>query len=616
MRTLVLGALGVVYGDIGTSPLYALRESLAHSNIRVGADEFELAVLGILSLVFWSLIIVVTLKYLSVIMRADNHGEGGILALMALAMPKSGQRRSSILIVAGLFGAALLYSDGALTPAISVLSAVEGIGVATEGGLDRFVMPITIVVLIGIFMVQKRGTSGVGAVFGPLMIVWFVAIALAGAPWIVGNPEVLKAMNPYYAMHFFATHGSTAFWALSSVVLCITGGEALYADMGHFGRNPIKYAWYGLVLPALLINYFGQGALLLSSTSHVEHPFYQLVPPSMLYPMVGVATVATVIASQALISGAFSLTRAAIQLGYLPRLEIRHTSSETAGQIYVPEVNRALALACLVLVWSFKESSNLAAAYGMAVTGTMTITTILFFFIARQWWGKWKAGLLCGAFLVVDLAFLTANTDKLVHGGWVPLAMAAGIFIVMTTWKAGRQRLADYMCTAAIPLDEFLDELGEKEPQRVEGTAVFMTSSPTGTPPVLFHHYKHNRVLHRQVVLLSIVSEDVPHVPRSERVKVDWLYQGFYRVTAHYGFMQTPRMSDILRACSRFGLEARETETSFYLGRESLVIGEQPGLARWRKTLFRLLSKNARPATDFFRIPPDRVVELGMHIEL
>ncbi len=613
--TLALGALGVVYGDIGTSPLYAFRECF-HGSYGIGTGPEE--VLGVLSLFFWALTLVVVVKYIVFITRADNEGEGGILALLALVLPKHGAARTSTLALAGLFGAALLYADGMLTPAISVVSAVEGIRDIEGVGhaVDRWVVPVSLVILVGLFVQQRLGTAKVGAVFGPIMALWFVSIGAIGLYWIVQRPEVLAAVSPHHAVSFFLRHKLTGFWVLGSVVLCITGGEALYADMGHFGRRPIITAWVLLVFPGLLLNYFGQGALLLSSTTPVQSPFFEMVTPMLRVPFVLLATVATVIASQALISGAFSLTRQAIQLGYMPRLEIRHTSSETEGQIYVPEINWGLMISCLVLVLVFRSSSNMAAAYGIAVTGTMAITTVLFYVVVRGWWGTWRAALICSVMFVIDLAFFGANLIKLESGGWIPLVVAAGILALMTTWKGGRDRVAKFLRDRSRPLEDFLGEVDRLSPVRVKGTAVFMTSTSAGTPPVLLHHFKHNQVLHEQVVLLSILTEDVPIVPRSKRVEVQGEREGFFRVTAHYGFMQTPKVTDILRACDEKGLRTRPESTSFFLGREKLVITRNPGLPLWRKILFSFLSRNARPATDFFKLPPDRVVEMGMQLEL
>ncbi|MBL8613452.1 MAG: KUP/HAK/KT family potassium transporter, partial [Myxococcales bacterium] len=499
LAKLALGALGVVYGDIGTSPLYAMKECFEPGH---GMDPSRANVLGVLSLFVWSLTLVVVVKYLSFIMRADNKGEGGILALLALLKPRRSEKPViglPILVLLGLFGSALLYGDGMITPAISVLSAVEGLGVATNK-LDPVVVPITVIILIVLFVVQKRGTAGIGAVFGPAMLLWFVAIAAAGIPWVLRQPEVLRAVDPRYAINFMLHHKWHGFLVLGSVVLCITGGEALYADMGHFGKKPIRWAWYAVVLPALLCNYFGQAALYLANEGHPpEHPFYGLVSGWALYPMVGIATVATVVASQALISGAYSLTQQAVQLGYCPRVTIKHTSGSAEGQIYVPEVNNALMVACVTLVLVFQKSSNLAAAYGIAVTGTMSITSLLFSAVAVSRW-KWRpvfVFMLVGGFMIIDLAFFGANVVKLkpspehpIQGGWFPLVVGAVIFTVMTTWKRGREALGDFIRSATLPLDMFMADVTATKPHRVKGTAVFMTSNPEGAPPVLLHHFK------------------------------------------------------------------------------------------------------------------------------
>ncbi len=640
LATLSLGALGVVYGDIGTSPLYALKECFSeHKDFGGHVIEplvrDDANVLGVLSLVFWSLGLVVVLKYLSFIMRADNGGEGGILALLALVKGdgKSKASKSITLVFLGLFGAALLYGDGIITPAISVLSAVEGLGVKplaelaagaehTNPILERLVVPITILILVGLFLVQKRGTHRVGAVFGPMMLLWFGCLASLGAPWIVRNPGVLKAMNPLLAVQFMHAHGSHGFFVLGSVVLCITGGEALYADMGHFGAKPIKIAWYAIVFPCLLLNYFGQGAILLSDKGDLamNNPFYALAPGWFHYPLVAIATAATVIASQALISGAYSLTQQAVQLGYWPRVQIKHTSGEAEGQIYVPEINYALMVACVALVLGFRHSSDLAAAYGIAVTGTMSITTVLFYVVARtKWnWSAPKALALCALFLTIDLTFFAANTVKIGEGGWVPLAIAIAVFTIMVTWKRGRAELGQAIFATTLPLPMFLEDCERMKPHRVQGTAVFMTSNPDAAPPVLLHHFKHNKVLHEQVVCLSIATRHVPEVPPSERLEyVKDLGNGIYQVRALYGFMQTPNALEIMTLCGQKGLQTKFDDTSFFLGRETLVITKKKGsMAFWRKVLFSFLSRNARPATAFFQIPPNRVVEFGAQIEL
>ncbi len=614
---LALAALGVVYGDIGTSPLYALKECVTPPH---GVDPTPENVLGLLSLIFWSITLVVVVKYLVFVVRADNQGEGGVLALLALVvLPEDGapSKRRGFLLLLGLFGAALLYGDGMITPAISVLSAVEGLEVATTA-FTPLVVPITCGILIALFLVQRRGTAGIGAVFGPATLIWFGAIALAGIPQIVERPDVLLAVSPVHAVHFFAHHGWHGFLVLGSVVLCVTGGEALYADMGHFGRRAIRWAWYGIVFPALLINYFGQGALLLDHPEAAKNPFYGLVHGGSLYAMVAIATVATVVASQALISGAYSLTRQAVQLGYSPRVSIVHTSGTTEGQIYVPEINNLLMVSCVALVLAFRASGALAAAYGIAVTGTMAITSMLFYVVARTRWGwrKWQAAALVALFLTFDLSFLGANLAKITQGGWVPIAVGVGMFTIMTTWKRGRALLGERLRAASLPLDAFLEDVATTKPHRVKGTAVFLNANPTGTPVVLLHHFKHNKVLHEQVILLSVLTDRIPEVPATERVKVRDLGEGFWQVSAHYGFMQTPSVPEILRQCTKSGLKTKENDTSFYLGRETLLATPGGGLARWRKKLFGFLSRNARPATAFFGLPPNRVVEMGAQIEL
>jgi KUP system potassium uptake protein len=619
---LALGALGVVYGDIGTSPLYAIKECF-HGLHAIRVSEGN--VLGVLSLVFWSLTVVVAVKYLGFIMRADNRGEGGIFALLAL-VPGEGMGRTprrsrgltlSVVVLAALFGASLLYGDGIITPAISVLSAVEGLAVAAPGA-EPLVLPITLIVLLGLFLAQRRGTGGIGRVFGPVMLLWFTAIALLGLYAVARNPRVLAAVNPAHAVAFFAENRLHGMVVLGSVVLCITGGEALYADMGHFGRRPIRLSWFVLVFPALLLNYFGQGALLLARPDLAENPFYGLVPRILLYPMVALATVSTVIASQALISGAFSLTQQAVQLGYLPRVQIVHTSGEQKGQIYIPEVNAALMVGCIGLVLAFGQSSKLASAYGLAVTMDMTITSIVFFFvITRTWrWSYGKAVPLVALFLCFDVSYFGANLFKFLDGGWFPMLVALGMFTVMTTWKRGREELARRMEDALLPLDLFLQDVERRKPHRVHGTAVFMSSSLRGTPPVLLHHLKHNQVLHHQVVLLSLVGTDVPMVRPEEGLQVQELGNGFYRLVARLGFMQTPNVPEVMRRAWSLGLSTDPSTTSYYLGRETLLTGGRARMANWRKQLFAFISKNARTATAYFGLPPGRVIELGMQIDL
>jgi KUP system potassium uptake protein len=609
---LTLGALGVVYGDIGTSPLYALRECVTAPH---GVAPTIGNVLGILSLIFWSLFAVVTFKYLWFVLRADNHGEGGVLALLALAMGTDKTRRALVLL--GLFGAALLYGDGIITPAITVMSAVEGLGVATKT-FAPFVVPVTCGILIALFLIQRRGTGGLGAVFGPATLIWFISIAATGLPWVIRRPDVLAALNPVYAVRFLIEHGKHGFLVLGSVVLCVTGGEALYADMGHFGARPIRRAWYTVVMPALLINYFGQGALVLQNPAASANPFYEMVPRDWLYPMVAVATVASVVASQALISGAFSLTRQAVQLGYWPRVTVVHTSGHEEGQIYIPEINWLLMLSCLALVIGFKSSDSLASAYGIAVTGTMAITSVLFYFVARDRWG-WsppKAMTPVAVFLLFDLSFLGANLSKFFDGGWVPVVVAGAVFALMTTWKSGRGLLADHAAGASLPLKLLVDEIELSKPHRVAGTAVFLSSTRRGTPNVLLHHLKHNKVLHQQIVILSIVTDAVPEVPAADRIRVKSFGAGFWALTAHYGFMESPNVPSLLRGLRTHGLVVKEQDCSYYLGRETLLLGGSGQMARWRKWLFSFLSRNSRSATDFFGLPANRVVEMGAQIKL
>ena len=615
---LALGALGIVYGDIGTSPLYAIKECF-HGEHAVVATEAN--ILGVLSLVFWSLTIVVTVKYLTFIMRADNHGEGGIFALLALVPSdeRIKSRMRAVVVLLAVFAAALLYGDGIITPAISVLSAVEGLGVATSAA-DKFIVPITCVILFSLFLVQKKGTTGIGRVFGPVMIFWFAALAILGLRQIINHPAVLAAINPFYAFDFFQHNRGHGFLVLGSVVLCITGGEALYADMGHFGRRPIQLSWYGIVFPALLLNYLGQGGLLLSdhSPKMLENPFFGMVPTAMLYPMVALATLATVIASQALISGAFSLTRQAIQLGFLPRMHIVHTSGETEGQIYIPLVNQALAVACIALVLVFKSSSNLAAAYGIAVTGTMCITSFVYFFVARYTWNwpLWKVLPPVLLFMVFDVTYFGSNALKFFDGGYLPIAVGVWMLFTMATWRDGRRMLAESFAQRTLPFDLFLEDVKSTKPHRVRGTAVFMFSSPTGTSPVLLHHLKHNQVLHEQVVMLSIQSERRPYVHPQEQLELTNMGEGFYRLTAKIGYMESPNVPTIMARATMLGLRTTPETTSFFLGRETLLTTGPAPLWRFRKILFALISKNAQSATAFFGLPPGRVVELGMQIDL
>jgi KUP system potassium uptake protein len=630
LAALAFTALGVVYGDIGTSPLYAIKECFSgHHSIEPTREN----VIGVLSLIFWSLNFIVSFKYISVVLRADNRGEGGTFALLAQVRPLSrpaGTRR--LLIAVGLFGAALLYGDGVITPAISVLSAIEGVTLAAPA-VGPLIWPIAAVVLTGVFALQKRGTAGVGVLYGPVMAVWFAVLAVLGVRGILMAPEVLKAVNPWYALDFFLRDGLAAFLILGSVVLVITGAEALFADMGHFGRRPIRVTWFALVLPCLLLNYFGQSALLLVDPTRRINPFFSLAPSWALYPLVGIATAAAIVASQALISGAFSLTRQAVQLGYIPRVTVVHTSSTQMGQIYIPEVNWSLWLGCLALVVGFRESSNLAAAYGVAVTGTMLTTTLLLHTIAcdRWKWPRWKARTLTAALLVVDLAFFSANVIKVEEGGWFPIAVGVGIYLLMTTWNRGRDRLQAIVRENTLGIDLFLADVARRQPPRVPGTAVFLTSALAGAPPVLLHHLKHNKVLHEKVLLMSVVTEEIPFVDEEERVECKELGENFYQVVAHYGFMESP---DVPRALAQLGspgadgkpVTFKAMETSFFLGRETLIatrntpatipVPDAIGrMAMWRKRLFILMTRNARSATAFFGLPPNRVVELGAQIQ-
>ncbi len=620
LAKLALGALGVVYGDIGTSPLYALKECFAgpHSV----APEAQ-NVIGVVSLVFWAMTFVVTFKYLSFVMRADNRGEGGILALLALVgqteTTKAGRRT---LLIMGLFGAALLYGDGVITPAISVLGAVEGVAVAAAP-LAHLVVPLSVAILVLLFVFQKRGTATVGAVFGPIMVVWFVTIALLGIRGVALDPSILRSVNPAHGVRFFAAHGWHGFLVLGAVVLVITGGEALYADMGHFGKRPIRIAWLGFAMPALLLNYMGQGAMLLHDPAAAVNPFYMLAPSWALYPTIAIATLAAIVASQALISGAFSLTRQAVQLGYSPRVTIRHTSQTEIGQIYVPEVNWAIGTATVALVLGFRSSSALAAAYGIAVTGTMMITTLLFHRVARdRWrWPPWAAFPVTILFLFVDVAFFGANLVKVEEGGWFPLAAAAVVFTLFSTWKQGREVLAEQMRGAGLPLDMFLGEIARKAPQRVAGTAVFMTGNLGNVPPVLLHHLKHNKVLHERVILVSLITDEIPSVPELERVTARELGSGFYQVVAHYGFMETPDVPALLDSLPRRPgpgpkLRIVPLETTYFLGRETLLPTGPSRMATWRKKLFIVMARNAQTASSFFGLPPNRVVEMGAQIQL
>ena len=615
---LVVGAIGVVFGDIGTSPLYAMKEAFSPE---YGIPLSRASVLGLLSLIVWSMFWVVSMKYLIVMMRADNNGEGGILALLALALREvkhTEPRLRWAVISVGIFGAAMFYGDSMITPAISVLSAVEGLEIATPA-FSKYVIPITLGILTGLFVIQRHGTARMGALFGPVTIVWFFAIALSGASHIIDNPEVLSALNPAHAVTFFELYPTQGFFVLGAVFLALTGGEALYADMGHFGKKPIRIGWFGLVMPALLINYFGQAAFVLANPAGIKNPFYLMLPAWALMPMVVLATCATVIASQAVISGAFSVTRQAILLGYVPRLNIEHTSSKEIGQIYVPFINWSLYVAVVLLVLGFQTSNNLASAYGLAVAATMVIECLLDWVVARRIW-KWNApmsALVIGTMLVIDLVFLASNATKIHHGGWFPLVMGLVIFTMLITWRRGRSLMFHRLSEQGIPLKPFLDSLRMSPPTKVEGTAIFMTSSTTAVPHALLHNLKHNRVLHDKTVFLTIVTHDVPVVPAEDRVQYERLGEGFYRLEAWYGFKEQPDIDEILNSCRvRYGLGFDLMDTSFFLSRETVVPADMPGMARWRDHLFAWMSRNATRATDFFNIPSNRVVELGTHVEI
>ena len=615
---LVLGAIGVVFGDIGTSPLYALKEAFSSEHgIPLTPDN----VMGILSLIVWSMVWVITIKYLVVMMRADNNGEGGILALLALALRET-QRKPRLkwtVIGIGIFGAAMFYGDSMITPAISVLSAVEGLEIATPV-FAPFVIPITVGVLTGLFFIQRQGTTRVGAFFGPVTVIWFLAIGAAGVAQLAKNPAVVHALKPAYAVDFMFGYPMAGFLVLGAVFLALTGGEALYADMGHFGRRPIRIAWISLVFPALLLNYFGQAAFVLANPAGIKSPFFLMLPEWSLYPMVGLATCATVIASQAVISGAFSVTRQAIQLGYVPRLEILHTSERATGQIFVPFVNWTLFIAVCGLVFWGQSSSNLANAYGIAVAATMVIECILAMVVARLIW-KWTLPVVVvviGSMLVVDLAFLASNAAKFFSGGWFPVLVGSAIFSLLMTWKRGRALMFRRLSEQGIPLKPFLEGLEAHPPVKVQGTAIFMTSQPDTVPHALLHNLKHNKILHEQTVFLTIVTHDVPTVPAEDRVQLERLVNGFYKLEAWYGFVEQPDIDQILDACRvRYGLGFDVMDTSFFLSRETVIpSSETPGMALWRDHVFAWMSRNATRATDFFNVPANRVVELGTHIEI
>ena len=614
VATLALSAIGVVYGDIGTSPLYAVRETFAGTH-PLAPDPAH--ILGVLSLIFWAVTLIVTIKYVSFMLRADNRGEGGSLALLALVGRVTEKSRlSGLVTVLGIFAAALFYGDSMLTPAISVLSAVEGLEVVTPA-LTSYVVPLTLGILVALFAIQRHGTGKVGGLFGPITTLWFVTLAVLGIISIARQPEVLAAINPLYAVRFFRLDGWTAFLALGAVVLAVTGTEALYADMGHFGKKPIRLAWFGLVLPALMLNYFGQGALMIGNPEARENPFFLMTPTWGVLPMVILATAATVIASQAVISGAFSVTRQAIQLGHLPRMSIDHTSEQEMGQIYVPFINWMLFACVVALVLGFRSSTNLAAAYGVAVTGTMVIDSVLLAFLMFLiWrWNRWLAGAVFGLFFSVDFAFFVANAVKIPHGGWFPLAIGLVAFVLLTTWKRGRALLLARLTRDEIPVEVIINSVSGSVP-RVPGTAVYMTRASGGVPRSLLHNLKHNKVLHDQVLLLTVYTEDVPHTPPENRLEVHDLGNNFCRLEVHFGFKDDPDVPAALARCPEHGRTFELMDTSFFLNRETLIPSPMRGMAMWRERLFAWMSRNAATAMTFFRIPPNRVVELGTQVEI
>jgi len=615
---LALAALGIVYGDIGTSPLYALRECFSPA---IGLTPTPPTILGILSLLIWALLLVVTVKYLWVVMRADNNGEGGILALMALAHRDQGApafpQRLSPIIILGLLGTAFVYGDGIITPAISVLGAVEGLHVTTPS-LSPYVVLISVCVLIMLFSVQSHGTGRIGQVFGPIMLVWFGSIAVLGLRSVIQSPMILESISPLYGIRLLIDHPTQGFVLLGSIFLALTGAEALYADMGHFGKVPIRLGWYVVVLPSLLLQYMGQGALLLRQPDAVANPFYLLAPSLLVYPLVGLATVATVIASQALLSGAFSLTHQAIHLGYLPRMHIQHTSSAHIGQIYVPVVNWALFVGTLSLVVLFGSSSNLAAAYGIAVSGTMVMTTLLIYVVARhRWhWPVFLAGAVTGAFMIVDFTFFSANVLKIWQGGWLPVVLGLALFILMTTWSGGRRLVRQYLSTTMPPLADFLKDVLARHPIRVRGQAIFLTTSHESTPPAFLQNVRHNTVVHELVMFLKIVTARVPIIPRAEQLNIGQFAPGIYRVTVRHGFMETPEITTLLGLCQEQGIPVHLPRTTFFVSRINSLATPKPGMALWREHLFVFLSRNSRRTSAFLGIPSEQVVEIGVVVDI
>ncbi|MBU4682277.1 low affinity potassium transporter Kup [Cedecea davisae] len=614
LPAVTLAAIGVVYGDIGTSPLYTLRECLSG---QFGFGVERDAVFGFLSLIFWLLVLVVSIKYLTFVMRADNAGEGGILTLMSLAGRNTSARMTSVLVIMGLIGGSFFYGEVVITPAISVMSAIEGLEIAAPS-LDQYIVPLSIIVLTLLFMIQKHGTGIVGKLFAPVMLLWFLTLAVLGVRSIAGNPEVLQALNPIWAVNFFLQYKAVSFFALGAVVLAITGVEALYADMGHFGKLPIRIAWFAAVLPSLVLNYFGQGALLLKNPEAIKNPFFLLAPDWALIPLLILATLATVIASQAVISGVFSLTRQAVRLGYLSPMRIIHTSEMESGQIYIPAINWTLYIAVVIVIVSFEHSSNLAAAYGIAVTGTMVLTSILSCTVARKnWhWNKIAVLLMCAGFLFIDIPLFSANLEKIVSGGWLPLTLGLVMFTIMTTWKSERFRLLRRMHEHGNSLEAMIASLEKSPPVRVPGTAVYMSRALNVIPFAMLHNLKHNKVLHERVVLLTLRTEDAPYVHNVRRVSIEQLSPTFWRVVASYGWRETPNVEEIFHRCGLEGLSCRMMETSFFMSHESLIIGKRPWYLRLRGKLFLALQRNALRAPDQFEIPPNRVIELGTQVEI
>ncbi len=611
---LSLASLGVVYGDIGTSPLYALRECFAGKHAVLPT---EANVLGVLSLIFWALILIISIKYLVIILRADNQGEGGILALMELVLPERGNHRSTILIL-GLFGAALLYGDGTITPAISVLSAIEGLQIATPI-FEPYIVPSTLVILFLLFFLQKQGTGDVGLVFGPVMLVWFLVIGFTGTTSIVKNFTVLAALNPYYGFLFFADNGMVSLFILGAIFLVVTGGEALYADIGHFGRAPVRLSWFTIVLICLLLNYFGQGALLLHNREAAINPFYHLTPDWALYPMVVLATAATIIASQAIISGVFSLTFQSIQLGYLPRLRVLHTSEEEQGQIYMPQVNWLLFLATAGVVLGFRSSGNLAGAYGVAVATTMVITTILGYVAMRKlWnWNRFAAVTVAAFFLIIDLSFFTANMLKVLQGGWYPLILGAMIYLLMSIWRRGQETFESQIQEYIQPVKGFMENLDLRTVKKVPGTAIYLTRSPLSTPPAFIHNINHNKIIHRRIIFIAVGTKNISHVRAEDRITFEKLPRGAYRVLVKYGYMDNPNIRAVLRIIeNRHLLKIDMEETTFFLSRDTLVPTKSMGMDRWRDKLFLLMARNADRAVSYYNLPAERVFEIGTQIKL